>query len=87
MANGKTVETRKCLYADVQRACDAALHRCTMHTTLEFTGSDHAHGIVICWVSCPDNVAGKLHASLDRAVEATLAESGWCPQPHSAVRS
>ena len=81
-----TVDTRARLHAAVELGCAAALGRSTIHMTQEFTGCDRANAIVICWVSCPDNIAGRLHAAIDRAVKGTLAESGWESPQYSAVR-
>ncbi len=53
----------------VQRAC---INNQVLHLSQHFVDSPGQSGVVVCYVTCPDEVAIEIHEAIDRTVKEIL---------------
>ena len=72
MANDVDIED--CIDDSVQAVIDAAWTNRIIRISHSFTGCPNKSAIVICFVTCPNELEVELQEAIDRAIEAVLRD-------------
>jgi hypothetical protein len=70
----KTLSTEEVIHDDIGTVQTACISNQILHLSRSFTGSAGQSAVVTTFVTCPDGIAGELHARLDATVTAFFAE-------------
>lgn len=70
----KTFSTEGVMADDIGTVQTACVTNQILHLSRSFTGAAGQSAVVTTFVTCPDDIAGELHARLDAAVQAFFAE-------------